>query len=380
MMARRGAGSPCSRWPSVRLRALAAGQPLRPTRLRSRAARTGSAATRAAAATLDGGVNLLCGNGVVDRGRGRGLRAWRAPRQDLSVALVSRRASSAAAATAAPSILALPGLRRYLVHRSGRNLQHGLAGQRALPRGERHQGDPAPGHPHPRVPDAAWRAHPLLLAAGGDHGSLHGEVRPGLSGGDGELAHGRRGLQLDERGRGPEALLHLHAQGQRGGLHGAERVRRREDLLLSRLPPAHRGRVGARLPRGHQHGLLRRGEQPAACSSDQVVDASLDCRSAGTGPTPPAGRTRGRKQPNAWGLFDLAGNVAEWCHDYFQNDLGSAAGRRPGRPGDGGAPTRVLRGGSWDSPAQELRAAARAPSRHRRSSRIGFRCVRTLGL
>jgi formylglycine-generating enzyme len=114
------------------------------------------------------------------------------------------------------------------------------------------------------------------------------------------------------------------------------------------------------------------------CLDTRTVDPGADASgwyrlNSGGGP-----HVAGGRPPNAWGLSDMAGNVAEWCHDYFQNDLGSAAVTDPVGQVTG-APTRVLRGGSWDSLALELRAAARETrSDTDRSNRLGVRCVRTL--
>ena len=58
-----------------------------------------------------------------------------------------------------------------------------------------------------------------------------------------------------------------------------------------------------------------------------------------------------RYQPNAWGLYDMHGNVAEWCQDAFSPD--------PGKLQAGATPPRALRGGSWMSPPYLTRSAAR---------------------
>jgi len=86
----------------------------------------------------------------------------------------------------------------------------------------------------------------------------------------------------------------------------------------------------------------------------------------------------GQKKPNAWGLFDMRGNVWEWLEDWY--DSGAyARGQRldPAGPGSGGS--RVVRGGSWLFDITGLfRCAVRSGSRpDRRGSDDGFRCART---
>jgi formylglycine-generating enzyme required for sulfatase activity len=64
----------------------------------------------------------------------------------------------------------------------------------------------------------------------------------------------------------------------------------------------------------------------------------------------------GQKKPNAWGLYDMAGNVWEWCADW--NDSGyykRSPSKNPTGPDSG--KERVLRGGSWGVGDVQLRAA-----------------------
>ena len=76
----------------------------------------------------------------------------------------------------------------------------------------------------------------------------------------------------------------------------------------------------------------------------------------------------GTKTPNAWGLYDMHGNVAEWCHDMSTTrtadaaDLGSSAVTDPtGVEASFSTPYRLLRGGEFDSTANggNLRSARR---------------------
>jgi formylglycine-generating enzyme len=89
----------------------------------------------------------------------------------------------------------------------------------------------------------------------------------------------------------------------------------------------------------------------------------------------------GQKPCNAWGLYDMHGNVAEWCHDCY-NPGGYQAGESQDPRGPPTGDKRVLRGGSWRASEDACRSAARHSETPRfadacfGSDAYGFRCVR----
>jgi formylglycine-generating enzyme required for sulfatase activity len=83
----------------------------------------------------------------------------------------------------------------------------------------------------------------------------------------------------------------------------------------------------------------------------------------------------GQKKANVWGLYDMAGNVWEWCHDWYELSLGTSAVTDPL---GSGSSSRVIRGGGWGSNAFCTRAAFRdGKFPAYRYYDLGFRCSRT---
>jgi formylglycine-generating enzyme required for sulfatase activity len=85
---------------------------------------------------------------------------------------------------------------------------------------------------------------------------------------------------------------------------------------------------------------------------------------------------------NAWGLYDMHGNVAEWCHDFYSETFYSQSpGKDPRGPTSGDK--CVLRGGSWRTSEDGCRSSARNSETLRfadacfGSDAFGFRCVKS---
>jgi formylglycine-generating enzyme required for sulfatase activity len=134
-----------------------------------------------------------------------------------------------------------------------------------------------------------------------------------------------------------------------------------------------RERVAGRLPEGYALTLPTEAQREYACRAGTTgpnagnLDAMAWYNVNSEGTSHPVGT----KQPNAWGLFDLQGNVWEWCADWYASYSGGAV-TDPAGPASGS--NRVLRGGSWFNSAALCRSARRYDRRQGfRADFVGFR-------
>ncbi|MDP8222788.1 MAG: formylglycine-generating enzyme family protein [Candidatus Lernaella stagnicola] len=137
-------------------------------------------------------------------------------------------------------------------------------------------------------------------------------------------------------------------------------------------------KVGKRLPTEAEWEYAARGGTTGARYGDIEAVAWYDIEAVAWYRSKAGKKTHpvGQKQPNAYGLYDMLGNVYEWCEDWFdekwysrmpehnpintQNKLG-----------------RVLRGGSWFTGPQHVRASYRGGHRPTGATfNGGFRCSR----
>lgn len=107
-------------------------------------------------------------------------------------------------------------------------------------------------------------------------------------------------------------------------------------------------------------------------------DGTMPYGTAKRGPNLKRPRKVGSYPPNAYGLYDMHGNVWEWCQDGFDRDYYSVSPERDPR-GPEGRETRVLRGGSFYYVASSCRAAIRLNrGPEARSNLDGFRVAMTV--
>ncbi|GMQ79795.1 MAG: hypothetical protein BMS9Abin03_234 [Thermodesulfobacteriota bacterium] len=147
------------------------------------------------------------------------------------------------------------------------------------------------------------------------------------------------------------------------------KLNRREGGNRYRLPTEAEWEYAARA--GSTTAFANGGITELKCGFDSNLDAmGWYCGNSNEKTHPIA-----RKQPNSWGLYDMHGNVWEWCQDWY-GKYSSSFVTNPTGPSDGSF--RVSRGGGWIRNARYCRSALRnrdSPG-DRYNAALGFRLLR----
>ena len=132
----------------------------------------------------------------------------------------------------------------------------------------------------------------------------------------------------------------------------------------------HRSCTGYRLPTEAEWEYAARGGEASVYSGSNTVDDVGWVKGNSEKRTYPVGQ----KKPNAWGLYDMSGNVREWTWDWY----GRCSGDVIDPTGISSSRAPVVLGGSWDGYVRNVRVAHRNFFlRGYRNNDLGFRLART---
>lgn len=124
-----------------------------------------------------------------------------------------------------------------------------------------------------------------------------------------------------------------------------------------------RERAAGRVPEGYAYQLPTEVQWEYACRAGSALDAAPHIERYAWFDKNAQGQTQivATREPNAWGLYDMYGNVWEWCRDWYAKDYQIYATginvMDPVGPRAGGS--RVVRGSSWNQPSSRCRASTR---------------------
>jgi formylglycine-generating enzyme required for sulfatase activity len=155
-----------------------------------------------------------------------------------------------------------------------------------------------------------------------------------------------------------EAVMGSNPSRFKGADRPVEQVSYDDALEFCRKLTA-RERAAGRLPSGYEYTLPTEAQWEYACRAGTTGDYAGSLDSMGWYGDNSGRQTHsvGQKQANAWGLYDMHGNVWEWCLDWYAGSLPGGTVRDPSGPSSGSF--RVIRGGSWNDAASRCRSANR---------------------
>ncbi len=165
-----------------------------------------------------------------------------------------------------------------------------------------------------------------------------------------------------------DAIQFCNALSLREGLMPCYEIKSEEDEDVRWNRQAHGYRL---LTEAEWEYLSRAGSGQQFSGSNNALSVAWFSANSG-------GMTRPVKKldPNLWGVYDLSGNVWEWCWDWFGEYVDGNA-TDPVGPKEGRG--RVFRGGSWAVPEKMVRTTQRGAERpHNRMNGLGFRIARNV--
>ena len=181
-------------------------------------------------------------------------------------------------------------------------------------------------------------------------------------------------------GRGSRPVMRVNWEDAQGYLQWLSRETGARYRLLTEAEWEYVARAGTRTARywgASESGQCRYGNAADAAARREFPDANAS-DFAGCSDGYVFSAPVGSFQPNAFGLYDMLGNVWEWTEDCWNGDY-SGAPANGSAWGSGDCSQRVLRGGSWSTIPGSLRSALRfGISAGVRNLDLGFRVARTM--